>query len=115
MLDETNINGVPAYRAPMTTGGVYDATYWCGWTDGDDGYATIPQEKLMPWLVRCFQRRFSSVTPAFIGANPSTAAIRRVCGTARASSPPTEPRGRPLATNGPRAAVGHGSALRGAA
>ena len=75
MLDETNINGVPAYRAPMTTGGVYDATYWCGWTDGDDGYATIPQEKLMPWLVRCFQRRFSSVTPAFIGANPSTAAI----------------------------------------
>ena len=75
MLAETAINGVPAYRAPMTTGGVYDATYWCDWTDGDDGYATIPQEKLMPWLVRCFQRRFSSVTPAFIGGNPSTAAI----------------------------------------
>ena len=75
MLDETNINGVPAYRAPMTAGGVYDATYWCGWTDGDDGYATIPQEKLMPWLVRCFQRRFSSVTPAFTGGNPGTAAI----------------------------------------
>ena len=55
MLDETAIDGVPAYRAPMTSGGVYDATYWCDWTDGDDGYATIPQEKLMPWLVRWFQ------------------------------------------------------------
>ena len=76
MLAETAINGVPAYRAPMTAGGVYEATYWCGWTDGDDGNATIPQEKLMPWLVRWFQRRFSSVvTPAFTDGNPSTAAI----------------------------------------
>ena len=28
MLAETAINGVPAYRAPMTAGGVYEATYW---------------------------------------------------------------------------------------
>ena len=75
MLDETAIDGVPAYRAPMTSGGVYDATYWCDWTDGDDGYATIPRERLMPWLVMCFQRRYTSVTPTFTGGNPSTAAI----------------------------------------
>ena len=29
----------------------------------------------MPWLVMCFQRRYTSVTPAFTGGNPSTAAI----------------------------------------
>ena len=57
MLDETAIDGVLAYRAPMTSGGVYDATYWCDWTDGDDGYATIPRERLMPWLVMCFQHQ----------------------------------------------------------
>ena len=39
---------------------------------------------------------------------------RRVCGTATPSPPPNRG-GRPHAANGPRAAVGHGSALRGAA
>ena len=39
---------------------------------------------------------------------------RRVCGTATPSPPPNRG-GRPHAANGPRAAVGHGSAPRGAA